>query len=190
MTGPGLDHLLVQFPGQTQSFLVGILITDGVRGRRIILFRTVGGTHQMEHRVIAFTQTVGVRPAHRRDLLPLLGLHIGRDIHRPSVTDHQHRFRTNLGQPLERVFQRQLCLKDGPFSLVIEVTVRCQVVPAALAIQRRHLRHHEHLVSHSGEILINLHQCRRLTGTWSSRQNNLLDFRHVVFLTPAYALNT
>ena len=58
MARPRIDHFLVKFTRQAQTLLVGFLITGGVRSSGIILFGTVGGTHQMEYGIVTLTQTL------------------------------------------------------------------------------------------------------------------------------------
>ena len=132
----------------------------------------------MQYGIIAFHQGVGSGTRHSGDLLPLLRLDIGRDVHRTAVADDKHRLRADLGKTHKLVFECQLRLQDSPLSLIIQVAVRRQVVPAGGTIDGRYLRHVEHLVAESREVFSDLHQCRSLTGTRSSRQYDLLDIRH------------
>ena len=178
MARPRIDHFLVKFTRQAQTLLVGFLITGGIRGSGIILFGTVCGTHQMEYGIVTLTQTLGIRSGHLGYLLPLFGFDIGRDVQSTSVADDQHGFRTDLCQRHELILESQLRLKDGALTLIIELAVRRQIVPAANAEKRRNLRDGEYLISHPGEILDNLYQCGSLACTWSACQDYLLDLRH------------
>ena len=74
VTRPGLDHLAVQFAGNGQSGLVGLLVALGVVGCGVELFGTVGSTYQMQDGVVARTgaQFFGRSPAGLGQFVPHL----------------------------------------------------------------------------------------------------------------------
>ena len=132
----------------------------------------------MEHGIITLTEFVRVCASHLGDLLPFFWFDIGRDIHRTTIADYQYRFFAHLCKTTELILKGQLRLQNGTFTFVIKRTVRSQIVPAASTVKSRNLRDGEHLVPHPREVFDNLHQCRSLSSTRSSRQYDLLNLRH------------
>ena len=145
VTGPGPVDLLVQVASQLQTLLVGLLIAGGIGGGGIILFGTVGSTHQMQHGIIAVLQLVGRRATLLAQLYPHLRRDIGRDVQRAAVADHKGGLGATLCQSHKAVLQRQLRLQNGQLAFVVELLVGCQVAPAALTVHRGNFGHGKHL---------------------------------------------
>ena len=180
MARPRLDDLLVELTGDAQTFFVGLFIAGGVGSGGVILLGTVGSTHQMEHGIVTLQQFVGVGACHRRNLLPLLGLDIGRDIHRAAVANDEHGLGAYLGQMTELILKGQLGLQDGALALIVQVSVGCKIVPACGAVDCGHLGHVKHLVTESGEIFRDFHQSSGFTGTRATGEDDFLNVRHII----------
>ena len=133
----------------------------------------------MEHSIVTLTQGIGVGTGLVGDTLPLIGCHIGRDVHRTAIADDEHRLGADAGQSQEMVLECQLRLQDGPFALEVELTIGRQVVPACEAVDSGNLGHAEHLETEVVEVFDDAHQGCRLAGTGAASEYDSFDIRHI-----------
>ena len=182
VSGPSLDNLLVERAGDVQAFLCHRLVALGIVGRGVVLLGAIGGAHQVQHGVIALAQ-FGAAGAHGTgDVVPHLGCHIGRDVERAPVTDDDARLGTFLGHTVEFILEGKLDFESRFLALIEVFLVGGQVVHAGGGEHGGHLGQGEHLVSHAGEMLDYLGQCRRLAGARSSGEDDASDICHFIAL--------
>ena len=147
MTCPRLNDLLVQHSRNFQSFFIGTFVARSVVGSRIELFGTISGTHQMEHSIIAAAEFWRACSNGLGDVFPDFRLHIGRDVHRTSVTYDDGRSLTGLGHFHELILQSQLNFQCGFLAFIEEITVVSQIVHACLRKHGWHFRDGKNLIA-------------------------------------------
>ena len=178
MTCPCPIHLLIQVASYLKTLFIGLLIACRVGGGGVVLFSTIGSTHQVQYGIVTFAQLIGTGITLASNLFPHLWCDIRRDVKRTTVAHYKGRLCTSFCKPHKRVFQCQLCLQDSQFTLVVEVAISCQIAPAALTIHRGNFGHGKHLKAQIREVFDDAHQCGSLTSTRATRQYNSLYITH------------
>ena len=147
---PGADEVIIDGDGFGESLLhAGRVVAEGV---------AVGGAlragAEVEDRLVAVHQLVLGMTGLAEQLLPVLGGHVGGNVHRAAVIDDERGLACGLGNLVERVLHLQQEAQHALVDLEVEVAVLREEVGARLDEERGCLRQGEDGVSHFGEELL------------------------------------